>query len=83
VKIVLSSKCFTLNEANNSVHAWRSRTPDGVRCAYFPSVIITAIIDQKQCAHFHVIATTIDQKQQLVKLLNKRESCIPRSRTNQ
>jgi hypothetical protein len=25
---------------------WRSRTPDGVRCAHFPSVI-TTIMDQK------------------------------------
>jgi hypothetical protein len=21
------------------IHVWRSRTPDGVRCAHFPSVI--------------------------------------------
>jgi hypothetical protein len=28
------------------VHVWRSRTPDSVRCAHFPSVI-TTIIDQK------------------------------------
>jgi hypothetical protein len=28
------------------IHVWRSRTPDGVRCAHFPSVIIT-IMDQK------------------------------------
>jgi retron-type reverse transcriptase len=28
------------------LHVWRSRTPDGVRCAHFPSVI-TTIMDQK------------------------------------
>jgi hypothetical protein len=28
------------------IHVWRSRTPDGVRCAHFPSVI-TTIMDQK------------------------------------
>jgi hypothetical protein len=25
---------------------WRSRTPDGVRCAHFP-IVVTTIIDQK------------------------------------
>jgi hypothetical protein len=33
---------------------WRSRTPDGVRCAHFPSVI----------------TTTMDQKVQLINPLN-------------
>jgi hypothetical protein len=28
------------------IHLWRSRTPDGVRCAHFPSVI-TTIMDHK------------------------------------
>jgi hypothetical protein len=28
------------------IHVWRFRTPDGVRCAHFPSVI-TTIMDQK------------------------------------
>jgi hypothetical protein len=28
------------------IHVWRSRTPDGVRCAHFPTVI-TTIMDQK------------------------------------
>jgi hypothetical protein len=28
------------------IHVWRSRTPEGVRCAHFPSVI-TTIMDQK------------------------------------
>jgi hypothetical protein len=40
------------------LYMWRSRTTVGVRCAHFPSVI-TAIMDQKQ---------------QLLKPLNKRES---------
>jgi hypothetical protein len=29
-----------------AIHVWRSRTPDGVRCAYFPNVI-KKIIDHK------------------------------------
>jgi hypothetical protein len=39
------------------IHVWRSRTPNGVRCAHFPSVI----------------TTIMDQKLQLLKPLNKRE----------
>jgi hypothetical protein len=39
------------------IHVWRSRTPDGVRCALFPSVI----------------TTIMDQKVQLLKPLNKRD----------
>jgi hypothetical protein len=42
------------------VLVWRSRTPDGVRCAHFPSVI----------------TTTMDHKLQLLKPLNKRELYI-------
>jgi hypothetical protein len=38
-------------------HVWRSRTPDGVRCAHFPNVI----------------TITMDQKVQLIKTLNLRE----------
>jgi hypothetical protein len=28
------------------IHVWRSRTPDGIRCGHFPSVI-TTIMDYK------------------------------------
>jgi hypothetical protein len=40
VKMLLSCKICTLNEAN-TVHMWRSQTPAGVRCSHFPSVITT------------------------------------------
>jgi hypothetical protein len=36
------------------IHVWRSRTPNGVRCAHFPSVI----------------TTKMDHKVQLLKPLN-------------
>jgi hypothetical protein len=39
------------------IQVWRSRTPDGVRCAHFTSVI----------------TTIMDQKEQLLKPLNLRE----------
>jgi hypothetical protein len=45
MKMVFSYKFFTFYEAN-TVHVWRSRTPDGVWCAHFPSVI-TTIMDHK------------------------------------
>jgi hypothetical protein len=45
VKMMLSYKIFTLNEAN-TVHMWRSRMTGGVQCAHFPSVI-TTIMDHK------------------------------------
>jgi hypothetical protein len=54
VKMVLLYKIFTLNKAN---HVWRSRTPDGVQCVHFPSVITTIMI----------------HKLLLLKMLNKRE----------
>jgi hypothetical protein len=38
------------------IHVWHSRTSDGVRCAHYPIVI----------------TTIMDQKQQLLKPLNKR-----------
>jgi hypothetical protein len=48
------------------IHVWRSRMPNGVRWAHFPSVI----------------TTVMDQKVQLLKPLNLRELfTVPRSRT--
>jgi hypothetical protein len=45
VKMVFPHKMFTFNEAN-TVNVWRSRTPAGIRCAHFASVI-TKIMDHK------------------------------------
>jgi hypothetical protein len=27
------------------IHVWRSRTPDGVRCAHFPRVVTTIMVN--------------------------------------
>jgi hypothetical protein len=49
------------------IHLWRSRTPDGVRCAHFPSVITST--------------TIMDYKVQLINPLNLGELYMRRSRT--
>jgi hypothetical protein len=39
------------------IHVWRSRTPEGVWCAHFPSVI-TTIMDHK----VHAVVETVELK---------------------
>jgi hypothetical protein len=54
VKMVLSCKILL---SMRTIHMWRSRTPAGIRCVHFASVI----------------TTIMDHKLQFLKPLNKRE----------
>jgi hypothetical protein len=56
VQMVFLYMIFNFHEA---IQVWRSRTPDGVQCAHFPSVI-TIIING-------------NEKVQMLKPLDKRE----------